>query len=129
MSEKYLVDFIYVFLFLLGGFLAGIGPFIISNIFRPRTVNKKTLLTYECGMDPYGTSWDIHFGIAYYLYALIFLAFDVDILYLFPVATAYNDVPGLRGVFEFVIFVAILSLAIVYAWVKGVFTWPKKKVY
>ena len=127
MTEKYLVDFTYVCFFLLVGFVVAFSVFVISNILRPRLLNKKTLETYECGMDPYGSAWDIRFGVAYYLYALIFLAFDVDILYLFPVAAAFDKVSGMRGVIEFVIFIAILSLAVVYAWVKGVFVWPKKK--
>jgi len=77
-------------------------------------------------MDPIGSAW-IRFGIVYYLYALIFLAFDVDILFLFPVAVAYNS-PELaaRDFVEIVLFVGILSLAIVYAWVKGVFKWEQK---
>jgi NADH-quinone oxidoreductase subunit A len=78
-------------------------------------------------MDTYGTAWDIRFGAAYYLYALIFLAFDVDILYLFPVAAAYDRVSGLHGVLGLFIFVGILTLAIAYVWVKGVFTWAIKR--
>ena len=77
-------------------------------------------------MDTYGNAWDYRYGAAYYLYALIFLAFDVDILYLFPVATAFDKVSGIRGIVEFFIFLGILVLAIVYAWVKGVFTWERK---
>ena len=77
-------------------------------------------------MDIYGNAWDYRYGVAYYLYALIFLAFDVDILYLFPVATAFDKVSGIRGIVEFFIFLGILVLAIVYAWVKGVFTWERK---
>ncbi|MBN2331496.1 MAG: NADH-quinone oxidoreductase subunit A [Deltaproteobacteria bacterium] len=127
MSEKYLVDFTYVFLFLLVGFIVAFSIFVISNVLRPRLTNKKTLQAYECGMDPYGSAWDIRFGVSYYLYALIFLAFDVDILYLFPVATAFDRVDSLRGVIEFVVFISILSLAVIYAWAKGVFVWPKKK--
>ncbi|MBN2233322.1 MAG: NADH-quinone oxidoreductase subunit A [Deltaproteobacteria bacterium] len=128
MSETSMVDFTYVILFLIGGLLAAIGPFVISNLLRPRVFNRKTMDTYECGMDPFGSAWDIRFGVSYYLYALIFLAFDVDILYLFPVAAAYDRVAGIRGAVEFIIFVLILSLAVVYAWAKGVFTWPKKKI-
>ena len=127
MSEKYLVDFTYVCFFLLVGFVVAFSVFVISNILRPRLTNRKTLQTYECGMDPYGSAWDIRFGVSYYLYALIFLAFDVDILYLFPVAAAFDKVSGMRGVIEFVIFIAILSLAVIYAWAKGVFVWPKIK--
>jgi NADH-quinone oxidoreductase subunit A len=77
-------------------------------------------------MDIYGKAWDYRYGVAYYLYALIFLAFDVDILYLFPVAAAYDKVSGMRGILEFVIFLGILAMAVVYAWVKGVFTWERK---
>ena len=127
MTEKYLVDFIYVFFFLLVGFVVAFSVFVISNVLRPRATNKKTLQTYECGMDSYGSAWDIRFGVSYYLYALIFLAFDVDILYLFPVATVFDKVSGMRGVIELVIFIAILSLAVIYAWAKGVFVWPKIK--
>jgi NADH-quinone oxidoreductase subunit A len=127
MSETSMVDFTYVTIFLLAGFIGAIAPFVISNLLRPRLYNRKTLVTYECGMDPYGSAWDIRFGVSFYLYALIFLAFDVDILYLFPVAAAYDRVAGMRGAVEFVIFVLILSLAVVYAWAKGVFTWPEKK--
>jgi NADH-quinone oxidoreductase subunit A len=77
-------------------------------------------------MDPIGPAW-IRFGVVYYLYALMFLAFDVDVLFLFPVAVAYNSPEFIvRDFVEIFIFVGILSLAIVYAWVKGVFKWEQK---
>jgi len=127
MSEQYLLDYMYFTIFSLIGLLATVFPIILSMLISPRAVQKKTAAPYECGMDPYGSAWDIRFNISYYLYALIFLAFDVDILYLFPVATAYDKVSGLRGVVELFIFIAILSLAIIYAWVKGVFSWTKRQ--
>lgn len=127
MAEKHLLEFMYIMLFLVVGFVAGFAPFIVNWFVRPkRTHLPKSLDTYECGMDTYGKAWDYRYGIAYYLYALIFLAFDVDILYLFPVATSFNEVSLLRGVVEIFIFLGILTLAIVYAWAKGVFTWEKK---
>ena len=127
MSDEYLLEYMYVFLFFLGGTLAAVSQFFISWLISPPTVQSKTVEPYECGMDPYGSAWDIRFNISYYLYALIFLAFDVDILFLFPVAAAFDKVSGLRGVLELFIFVAILSLAIIYAWVKGVFSWAKRR--
>jgi len=127
MPEQYLLDYMYTFLFFLCGLLAAVSQYAISWLISPPTIQQKTLEPYECGMDPYGSAWDIRFSISYYLYALIFLAFDVDILYLFPVAAAYNHVSGLRGVAELFIFIAILSLAIVYAWTKGVFSWARKR--
>jgi len=69
-----------------------------------------------------GSAW-IQFGVAYYLFALIFLAFDVDVLYLFPVLMAYGKEYVIRDFIEVGIFAGILSLAIVYAWRKGVFDW------
>nr|WP_320049468.1 NADH-quinone oxidoreductase subunit A [uncultured Desulfuromonas sp.] len=128
MAEQYLVDYVYVLVFLIAGIACGLGPLVISRLLAPRMLYRKTLEPYECGMDPYGSAWNIRFDIAYYLYALIFLAFDVDVLYLFPVATAFDKVSAVRGITELIIFVGILSLAVVYAWVKGVFTWPKRKV-
>ncbi|NVN90266.1 MAG: NADH-quinone oxidoreductase subunit A [Desulfuromonadales bacterium] len=127
MTEQYLLDYMYTFLFFLCGLLVAVSQYLISWLVSPPTIQKKTLEPYECGMDPFGSAWDTRFSISYYLYALIFLAFDVDILYLFPVAAAYNRVSGLRGIVEMFVFIAILSLAIIYAWNKGVFSWAKRR--
>jgi len=90
-----------------------------------RNISNKTRQFIECGVEPIGDAW-IRFGIVYYLYALIFLAFDVDILFLFPVALAYDNGFVIRDFVEILIFVGILSLALVYAWKKGVFKWERK---
>ncbi len=122
------IDYLYVMLFVFGGLITAFLPFVISWLVRPKgVVTTRTYQTYECGIEPFNQMWDYRFGISYYLYALIFLAFDVDVLYLFPVVSVFHKIPGLRGVIEFFIFIGILSLAIVYAWNKGVFTWEKKK--
>ena len=125
MNEKWVIDYAYVLVFLSVGFLAAALPFAIAALLAPRSRWSQTLDTYECGMDPIGPAW-IRYGVVYYLYALMFLAFDVDVLYLFPAATAYRKVPGIGVALEVVLFLAILSLAIAYAWRKGVFTWPRK---
>ena len=115
---------------MIGALAFGIGPIIIVKLLSPtshtrQTANKSSQLI-ECGMEPIGDAW-IRFGIVYYLYALIFLAFDVDVLFLFPVALAYNDPRfGIEDFVEIVLFVGILALAVVYAWRKGVFTWTKR---
>jgi len=130
MDQQILTNIIYVTIFLIGALLFGFGPIIIVKLLSPtsltRNVADKSGQFIECGMDPIGSAW-IRFGIVYYLYALIFLAFDVDILFLFPVAVAYNSPEFVgRDFVEILIFVGILSLAIVYAWVKGVFKWEQK---
>lgn len=128
MAQQPILDHLYVAAFFLGGLLMAVGPFIIAHIFVPRStrnISNKTRQFIECGVEPIGDAW-IRFGIVYYLYALIFLAFDVDILFLFPVALAYDSGFVIRDFVEILIFVGILSLALVYAWKKGVFKWERK---
>lgn len=127
------LDLLYVVAFCLGGLGFAIGPFIVATLFSPRgtrNIAGKTEQIIECGVEPIGGAW-VKFGIVYYLYALMFLAFDVDVLFLFPVAVAYNNPElvnefGSRDFVEVLIFVGILSLAVVYAWKKGVFQWGRK---
>jgi len=127
-------NILWITAFTIGGLVFAIGPIIIVYILMPRGTrqfNRKTSQPVECGMDPIGDSW-IRYGSVFFLYALIFLAFDVDVLFLFPVALAYNgqelqDIGIVyRDFVEIVIFVGILSLTIVYAWIKGVFKWERR---
>jgi len=125
MSHTDYLDLVYLIIFFLSGVALAVVLIILPLLIAPTAKGKKTQSVYECGMDLLSPAW-IRFGITYYLYALIFLAFDVDILYLFPVAIAYNNNFYGREVIELVLFVVILSLAIVYAWVKGAFKWERK---
>lgn len=118
--------------FVLGGLAFALGPIAIVYLLMPRTTRNlvgKTKQFIECGMEPIGESW-IRYNVVFYLYALIFLAFDVDVLFLFPVVQAYNDpifASSWRDFIEIVLFVAILSLAVIYPWTKGVFKWERKQ--
>jgi NADH:ubiquinone oxidoreductase subunit 3 (subunit A) len=125
MNEQWVLDHAFVLVFTAFGLVAASFPFAVVALLAPRTLYKQSLDTYECGMDPIGPAW-IRYGVLYYLYALMFLAFDVDVLYLFPAALAYKDIPGFGVMFEVLLFVAILSLAIAFAWRKGVFTWSRR---
>ncbi len=120
---------LWMFSFTLGGLVFALGPIALVYLFMPRKtrqVNNNTFQYVECGMKPIGDSW-VRYGVVFYLYALIFLAFDVDVVFLFPVALAYDNGMFLyRDLIEIIIFVAILSLAVVYAWAKGVFEWERK---
>jgi NADH-quinone oxidoreductase subunit A len=126
---QYRDDIIWITAFTLGGLAFALGPIAIVYLFMPRKtrqIDAKRDQSIECGMNPIGDSW-IRYGVVFYLYALIFLAFDVDVLFLFPVALAYNDpMFVIRDFIEIIMFVGILSLAVVYAWVKGVFRWERK---
>ncbi len=131
MNDKILIDYMYIGLFFLCGIAAAGAPILISLLVRPRTkISQRTLQTYECGNIPFGQSWDFRHGIGFYLYALMFLAFEVDVLYLYPVATVFHKVPAFRAVGLFVVFLGILALGLIYAWRKGVFLWTsEKKIY
>ncbi len=124
-------NILWVAAFTLGGLAFALGPIAIVYLLMPRRtrqIDNKTSQYIECGMVPIGDSW-VRYGIVFYLYALIFLAFDVDVLFLFPVAVAYNNElfeSSIRDFIEIIIFVGILSLAVVYAWIKGVFKWERK---
>src|ERR1700747_3002027 len=92
MDETSLGDLIYIFTFCLAGLAFAIGPFVIVHLIsarKTRNYANKTQQAIECGMDPIGDAW-IRYSAVYYLYALVFVAFAVDVLYLIPVALVYN---------------------------------------
>jgi len=131
MDEAFVGDLIYVFAFFLGGLVFAMGPFVAVHLLsarRTRQSANKTGQFIECGMEPIGDAW-IRYSAVYYLYALVFVAFAVDVLFLIPVALVYNRQFPVRDLVELLLFVGILSLVIVYAWKKGIFEWyPRKPV-
>jgi NADH-quinone oxidoreductase subunit A len=110
--------------FFLAGALMALGPLVSSFLLAPRARGGDLGLPYECGIRPLGEAW-IRFGVNYYIYALLFLAFEVDVLYLLPVSVIYPQV-GLGAMVKVIIFLFVLALAIVFFWAKGVFTWPRR---
>lgn len=130
LEDAYLIDLLYVMAFCFGGLLFAAGPFVVVALLSPRETRQaaqKAEQVVECGMDPIGDAW-IRYSAVYYLYALIFVAFAVDVLFLIPVALVYNRQFAYRDLVELVLFVGILSLVIVYAWKKGVFAWNRKSI-
>jgi len=102
-------------------------PLIFSWVIRPKKPNKSKRSTYECGLEfedfPEEAQhvW-VQFRVQYFLYALIFVVFDVEVVYLYPWAVAYNTL-GLFALVEMIIFLGILVLALAYAWRKGLLEW------
>lgn len=130
MNEILSGDLIYVILFAFGGLVLAIGFFVPVFFLAPRAETRqtagKTGQYIECGMEPIGDAW-IRYSAVYYLYALVFVAFAVDVLYLIPVALVYNKIFAWRDLVEVLMFVGTLSLVIIYAWKKGVFEWTRRK--
>ncbi len=120
-------DFSFVLVYLVGAGLFALGPLILAYFIAPRSFGAARDDIYECGIPAIGSAW-IQVAVVYYLFALMFLAFDVDVLFLFPVLLAYGKGYVWRDFVEITLFIAILSLVIVYAWCRGVFTWKRKQV-
>lgn len=112
--------------YVLGFLIIGIGFVIVNTLLplliSPRSRGARAGDPYESGEVPIGSAW-VQFDISYYLFALIFLAFDVEAAFLFPVLVVYKDMLGPAALFEITLFLALLSLAILYAWKKGLFSW------
>lgn len=93
----------------------------VSKIVRPITRGAARRTTYESGVEPIGGAW-IQFNIRYYMFALIFVVFDVDTVFLYPWAVAFHRL-GVLAFIEALIFILILVVALVYAWRKGALEW------
>ncbi|OGH99849.1 MAG: NAD(P)H-quinone oxidoreductase subunit 3 [Candidatus Melainabacteria bacterium RIFOXYA12_FULL_32_12] len=94
---------------------------VISWLVQPKAPNKIKNSTYECGMKLFGDS-RIQFDVKYYMYALLFIIFDIEAVFLFPWAVAYNKL-GLFALVEALIFIVILVVGLVYAWKKDALKW------
>ena len=114
-----------ILLFFAMGMLMAGGALLSAFFLSPRARSPQMGMPYECGMPPFQGAW-IRFHMNYAVYALIFLAFEVDVLYLFPVAVAYGETVGLSAFFKVFLFLFVLALAVVFFYAKGVFRWPKK---
>ncbi len=122
-------DFTTVLIFILFGIFFGLIALGLARLLRPSNPSPAKLTTYECGELPRGPSW-IRFNIRFYLIALFFIVFDVEVIFLFPWAVVFKQlfpVPRLGAVvfWEMVIFLAILTVGLAYIWAKGDLNWVK----
>lgn len=114
-------DLLFIGVFLL---LAPIFPILalaIPRLIAPRKPNSIKLQTYECGIETVGSTW-VQIRVQYYVFALIFLIFDVETVFLFPWAVAFDYLP-LFAVLEGVLFILILFAGLIWAWQKGILQW------
>jgi len=119
-----------VVFFLVGaGFLA--VSLFLSKILQPKFPTPEKALIYECGEIPLDDAW-INYNLRYYLVAIIFVVFDVEIAFVYPVATVFKhwiaDGRGMIAFLEIGVFVLILFVGLIYVWVKGDLNWFKKVV-
>jgi NADH-quinone oxidoreductase subunit A len=114
-------DFGFVGVMLVTAFLLMAVTLFAASLLRPKKPNKEKLSTYECGMETVGDTW-VQFRSQYYIFALVFVLFDVEVILLFPIAVAFGQL-SLFAAVQAVIFVIILLGALLFAWRKGVLEW------
>lgn len=116
-----LQDYAYVGLFAIAGVVFVLAAFITSWAIRKTRFEPLKYVTYECGEDTKGPSW-LQFNVRFYLIALLFVVFDVEVIFLVPWAVAFKSL-GVAGALEMAIFIAILLVGLVYAWKEGLLEW------
>ena len=110
-----------VLVFLLLGSLFLLITMLVGHFIRPRVPSQEKYTTYECGEEPVGSSW-IQFNVRFYIIALIFVIFDVEVVFLYPWALVFVEM-GAVAFWEMMLFIAILLFGLAYAWRKGVLQW------
>jgi NADH-quinone oxidoreductase subunit A len=113
--------YIPVVAFVVMGLLIPAGAMILSWVMRVKNPYPEKLTTYECGEEPIGKG-QMQFDVQYYIYALLFVVFDVEIVFIYPWAVVFPDI-GLIAVIEMIVFIVMLVIALVYAWKKGILEW------
>jgi NADH:ubiquinone oxidoreductase subunit 3 (subunit A) len=114
-------EWLYIGLFFVIGLLIPVAALVLSWIVSPKKPNPIKQSTYECGMETVGENW-VQFKAQYYIFALVFLVFDVETVFLFPWAVSLDSL-SLFAVIEGIVFILILIAGLVYAWRKGMLEW------
>ena len=116
-----------VLVFAVVGFLFGCVPLLLGRILAPHRPDSEKISAYECGFEPFEDA-RMQFDVRYYLIAIIFILFDLEIAFLFPWATIFKEIAGTEavkmfGFVEMLVFLAVLVVGYVYAWAKGALDW------
>jgi NADH:ubiquinone oxidoreductase subunit 3 (subunit A) len=114
-------EWIFIGIFLAIAVIFPGAPLLLNKLLGPRKPNAIKNSAYECGIETVGDTW-VQFKVQYYIFALVFVVFDIETVFLYPWAVAYNNLP-LFAVIEGVIFVFILGVALIYVWRKGALEW------
>jgi NADH-quinone oxidoreductase subunit A len=116
-----LAEYFPILLFILVGIAFGIVPMALGKLLAPNRPDPEKLSPYECGFEAFEDA-RMKFDVRYYLVAILFILFDLEIAFLFPWATVINDI-GFAGFLSMMLFLAILTVGFVYEWMKGALEW------
>ena len=120
-TDSYSYHYLFIGFFLIFALIFPVLPLILARFVAPKKPSQTKNATYECGLESEGDSW-IQFRVQYYIYALIFVIFDIEIIYIYPWAVAYRKL-GLFAFVEMTLFIAILAVGLIYAWKKKLLEW------
>jgi len=120
-TNSYFYHYFFIGLFVLFAIVFPVLPIVAAYFVAPKKPSKIKNATYECGLEAEGEPW-IQFRIQYYLFALIFVIFDVETVFIYPWAVAFKRL-GLFAFVEMILFIAILAVGLVYAWRKNILEW------
>ena len=116
-----LAEYFPVLLFILVGLAVGVAPMVLGKLLGPSHPDPEKLSPYECGFEAFEDA-RMKFDVRYYLVAILFILFDLEIAFLFPWATVINEI-GLFGFVSMMIFLGILVVGFFYEWMKGALEW------
>ena len=121
MIFDFLSEYLSIIIFLFIAIALSVGFVFINFILSPKNPDPEKLSTYECGFEAFSDS-RIEFDIRFYLVAILFIIFDLEIAFLFPWAISLGNI-GLLGFFSMMIFLSILTIGFIYEWKKGALEW------
>jgi NADH-quinone oxidoreductase subunit A len=116
-----LAEYFPILLFILVGLGVGVAPLVLGKLLGPNRPDPEKLSPYECGFEAFEDA-RMKFDVRYYLVAILFILFDLEIAFLFPWAAVVNEI-GLPGYLAMMLFLAILTVGFVYEWMKGALEW------
>ena len=116
-----LAEYFPVLLFIIVAVVVGVAPMVLGKLLGPSRPDAEKLSPYECGFEAFEDA-RMKFDVRYYLVAILFIIFDLEIAFLFPWAVVLNEI-GLFGFLSMMVFLAILVVGFVYEWMKGALEW------
>src|SRR4026207_2475872 len=122
--SEYLTHYFPILFFVVVALFFGIWSLVISYLVQPKYPEPEKLSSYECGSEPFSDA-RMPFPVRYYIFAMLFVIFDIEVIFLYPWAVVFNDINKVSviGLVEMMIFIALFLVAYVYAWRKGALEW------
>ena len=121
---EYLTKYFPILLFIFVALAFGVVTLLISYLVQPKYPEPEKLSAYECGSEPLSDA-RMPFPVRYYIFAMLFVIFDIEVIFLYPWAVVFNDINKVSviGLIEMLIFIALFLVAYIYAWRKGALEW------